>query len=197
MDYAFDRFTAEIRTALIEQGRLPAEQVELVTPKPGIAADLAFPTFRLAHERGAPTPHVAQRLADTLRFAPDSLVGSATATGPFLNVAIDPARLAATVLAEVAARGERYGHDDLGDGQTVLVEYSSPNMARRMHVGHIRSTIIGQALANILSALGYRVIGDSHIGCAGRKVHPPALPTRNSPASSWSNGSPTPWRIAE
>ncbi len=43
MDYAFDRFTAEIRTALIEQGRLPTEQVELVTPKPGIAADLAFP----------------------------------------------------------------------------------------------------------------------------------------------------------
>jgi arginyl-tRNA synthetase len=69
MDYAFDRFTAEIRTALIEQGRIPTEQVELVTPKPGIAADLAFPTFRLAHERDAPAPHVAQRLADTLRFA--------------------------------------------------------------------------------------------------------------------------------
>ncbi len=69
MDDAFDRFTAEIGTALIEQGRLPTDQVELLTPKPGIAGDLAFPTSRLAHERGAPAPHVAQRLADTLRFA--------------------------------------------------------------------------------------------------------------------------------
>lgn len=51
---------------------------------------------------------------------------------------------------KLAALGPRYGHDDLGAGRRVLVEYSSPNMARRLHIGHIRSTIIGQALANSL-----------------------------------------------
>jgi arginyl-tRNA synthetase len=168
MNYAFDRFTEEIRNALTEQGLVPAEQVELVTPKPGIPADLAFPAFRLARERGESAPQVARSLAEALRFAPHSLVGSATAAGPFLNFGLAPARLAATVLAEVALRGERYGHDDLGSGQTVLVEYSSTNMARRMHVGHVRTTIIGQALANILAALGYRVISDNHIGDWGK-----------------------------
>jgi arginyl-tRNA synthetase len=168
MDYAFDQFTEEIRKALTEQGQLPAEQVDLVAPKPGIPADLAFPTFRLARERGEPAPQVAQGLAGRLRFAPDSLVGRVTAAGPFLNFAFHPARLAATVLGEVAAHGERYGHDDRGEGQTVLVEYSSTNMARRMHVGHVRTTIIGQALANILAAQGYRVISDNHIGDWGK-----------------------------
>jgi arginyl-tRNA synthetase len=90
------------------------------------------------------------------------------AAGPFLNFSLDPARLASAVLAESERLGERYGHDDRGAGATVLVEYSSPNMARRMHVGHIRSTIIGQALANIHAALGYRVISDSHIGDWGQ-----------------------------
>jgi arginyl-tRNA synthetase len=168
MDYALDRFTAEIRDALRDQGQTPPALVELASPKPNIPADVAFPTFRAARERGIPAPQLAATLAETLRFAPGSLVGSATATGPFLNFSLDPARLAETVLAEVAARGERYGHDDLGAGRPVLVEYSSPNMARRMHVGHVRTTIIGQALANILAALGYRVISDSHIGDWGK-----------------------------
>lgn len=168
MDATFDRFTAEIRAALAEQAHLSAEQIELVTPRPGIPADLAFPTFRLARERDEAAPQVAQTLASTLRFPPDALVGRVTAAGPFLNFALAPARLAATVLTEIAARGERYGHDDRGAGRTVLIEYSSPNMARRMHIGHIRTTIIGQALANILAANGYRVISDSHIGDWGK-----------------------------
>lgn len=168
MDYALDRFSGVIRAALIEQGGIPAGLVELVTPKPGIAADLAFPVFRAARERGVPPPALARELAETLRFAPDALVGRVEAAGPFLNFSLDPARLAAATLAECDRLAERYGHDDLGAGRTILVEYSSPNMARRMHVGHIRSTIIGQALANILGALGYRVISDSHIGDWGK-----------------------------
>src|SRR5439155_16112462 len=87
---------------------------------------------------------------------------------PFLNFSLSPPRLAAAVLEEVPRLGLRYGHDDLGAGKTALVEYSSPNMARRMHVGHVRTTIIGQAVANILAALGYRVLRDSHIGDWGK-----------------------------
>ena len=168
MEYALDRFTAEIRHALLEQGQIPVDLVELVTPKAGIAADLAFPTFRAARERGEPAPELARALAGALRFGPGSLVGGVAAAGPFLNFSFAPDRLAAAVLTEVAAGGARYGHDDRGAGRTVVVEYSSPNMARRMHVGHIRTTIIGQALANIIAALGYRVIRDNHIGDWGK-----------------------------
>jgi arginyl-tRNA synthetase len=103
-----------------------------------------------------------------LRFGDASLVGGAAAVGPFLNFQVASERLAPAVLDEVARLGERYGHDDLGAGKTILVEYSSPNMARRMHVGHIRSTIIGHALANIVAALGYHAVRDSHIGDWGK-----------------------------
>ena len=168
MEYAFDRFEQDVRDALERQARVPGNLVEVVTPKPGIPADLAFPTFRLARERGVPAPHLAQDLAATLHFGPTSLVRAATAVGPFLNFSLDSARLAAAVLEEVTQLGPQYGHDGRGAGRTVLVEYSSPNMARRMHVGHIRSTIIGQALANILAALGYRVVRDSHLGDWGK-----------------------------
>lgn len=168
MDYALDRFARDVRAALVAQVGVPDTLVELVAPKPNIPADLAFPTFRLARERGRAAPQLARELANTLRFAPDSLVGGVTAIGPFLNFSLDPRRLVATVLEEIDRLGSRYGHDDLSGGRQVVVEYSSPNMARRMHVGHIRSTIIGQALANMLRALGYRVVSDNHIGDWGK-----------------------------
>ena len=168
MDYALDRFAGEIRAALATQGAVPTGLIELITPKPGIAADLAFPVFRAARERGMAPPALAAALATTLHFGPETLVGRVEAAGPFLNVSLDPARLATAVLAECDRLGDGYGHDDRGAGQTLIVEYSSPNMARRMHVGHIRSTIIGQALANILAALGYQVVSDSHIGDWGK-----------------------------
>jgi arginyl-tRNA synthetase len=91
------------------------------------------------------------------------------AVGPFLNFRLAGAQLARQVLAEVDERGARYGADDLGDGKCVVVEYSSPNIAKRMHVGHIRSTIIGQAINNILRYLGYQTIADNHLGDYGKQ----------------------------
>src|SRR5262249_38144338 len=111
---------------------------------------------------------LAQELAEALHLGPDSLIGGVAAAGPFLNFTLDPTRLAAAVLEEVERLGARYGSDDRGAGKTVMVEYSSPNVARRMHVGHIRTTIIGQALFNITAALGYHTISDNHIGDWGK-----------------------------
>lgn len=67
-------------------------------------------------------------------------------------------------MTEIETAGEAYGTVADGAGRTVVIDYSSPNIAKRMHVGHIRSTIIGQALVHIFRALGYRVIGDNHLG---------------------------------
>lgn len=168
MKYALDRFEQEVRAAIAATGKLAAEQIELTTPKTNIPADLAFPVFRAAKEQGVAPPALAQALATAIDLAPTSLVERVTAIGPFLNFTINIMQLTTEVLDEVERLGARYGHDDRSNGKTVLVEYSAPNMARRMHVAHIRSTIIGQSLFNIFAALGYHTISDNHLGDWGK-----------------------------
>ncbi len=164
MEYALDQFAREVREAILSSGRIPAAQIELATPKPNIPADLAFPAFRSAKEFGMAPPALAQQLAAAIHPAPDGLIGTIEAAGPFLNFTLNAQRLVAAVLDEVERLGDRYGSDDLGLGRTVVIDYSAPNIAKTMHVGHIRSTIIGQSLYNIFSFLGYRTIGDNHLG---------------------------------
>jgi len=169
MQYALDRFAAQIRQALLDTGLLAAEHIELAEPKANIPADLALPCFRAAKAAGVSPAQLAQQLAEALDFADDSLVGAWSAAGPFLNFTIQAQRFGQLVLAEVEAAGDRYGSDDGGAGQTVVVEYSSPNVAKRMHVGHIRSTIIGQAINNLLAFGGYTTIADNHLGDYGKQ----------------------------
>lgn len=169
MQYTLDRFAAEIQAAIAATGLVAADQIELAEPKANVAADLALPCFRAAKQRGVPPPQLAQELVAALQFPDDSLVSSVQAAGPFLNFTLNSAALARQVLQEVVQHGERYGSDDLGSARVAIVEYSSPNIARRMHVGHIRSTIIGQSINNILSFLGYRTIADNHLGDYGRQ----------------------------
>ncbi len=164
MEYALDRFARELREAIAATGAVPTEQIELVTPKPNIPADLAFPAFRAAKEQGIAPPQLVQKLAHAIQLPPDSLIESVAAAGPFLNATLNNTALSDVVLAEISRLGERYGSDDIGAGKTIVIDYSSPNIAKTMHVGHIRSTIIGQALYNIFSFLGYRTIGDNHLG---------------------------------
>ncbi len=169
MDYTLDRFTQEIYAALRTTGRVPEALLELQVPKANVPADLALPAFRAAKELNVKPPQLAQELAASVQFGPDSLVGSVEASGPFLNFTLHPQRFAVEVLQDIARLGERYGHDDLGAAKKMVLDYSSPNVAKRMHVGHIRSTIIGQALAHIFRALGYHVIGDNHLGDWGKQ----------------------------
>ncbi|MFP4437796.1 MAG: arginine--tRNA ligase [Chloroflexaceae bacterium] len=169
MEYALDRFVAAIQAALSATDQVPAALIDLQTPKPNIPADMAFPTFRVAKELGVAPPKLAQDLAAALQFAPDALVGTVETAGPFLNFTLHPERLAAAVITEITHLGDSYGHDDQGHNQRVVVDYSSPNVAKRMHVGHIRSTIIGQSLVNIFRALGYQTIGDNHLGDWGKQ----------------------------
>ncbi len=169
MDYALDRSEQQVRDALIATDKVAPALIELAEPKPNIPADLAFPTFRAAKELKLPPPQLAQELAAAVRFADDALIGSVAAAGPFLNFTLDTARLTEAVLEEIEELGPRYGSDDQGAGKTIVIDYSAPNIAKTMHVGHIRSTIIGQSLYNIFAFLGYRVIGDNHLGDWGKQ----------------------------
>src|SRR5262245_37361089 len=109
MDYALDRFEQQVRAAIMATGKVPAALIELAAPKPNIPADLAFPAFRAAKELGVAAPKLAQELAESLHFGPDTLINGVAAAGPFLNFTLDPARLTAAVLEEVERLGQRYG----------------------------------------------------------------------------------------
>jgi arginyl-tRNA synthetase len=169
MNYALERFAADVRAAISATGIIPDALVETQIPKPNVPADLCFPTFRAAKELGTPPPQLAERLAAAITMPPHSLIGDISTAGPFLNFTLHPQRLANAVLDEALRMGQHYGHSTQGHGKTVVVDYSSPNVAKRMHVGHIRSTIIGQSLVNIFRALGYRVVGDNHLGDWGKQ----------------------------
>lgn len=169
MQYALERFSAEVKAAIAATGKVPTGLIELTTPKPNIPADLAFPAFRAAKELGQAAPQLAAALAGLIQPAEGSLIGKVEAAGPFLNFSVNPQRMAAAVLEEIAARGVAYGGHADGHGQTAVVDYSAPNIAKRMHVGHIRSTIVGQAVVNLYRALGYSVVGDNHLGDWGKQ----------------------------
>jgi len=133
-----------------------------VTP----VADLRFGDYQsnaamvLAKQRKTNPKALAQQVIDRL-----DLAGLATAeiAGPgFINFRVLPAAYAAR--AEALLRDDRLGVPAVGLGRTVVVDFSAPNVAKPMHVGHIRSTIIGDALARIARFLGFRVIADNHIG---------------------------------
>ncbi len=168
MDYAFDALTREADALAAATGLIPPDRVAFGPPNPRAPADLAMPVFRIAQERGLAPPSLAAEIAAAMQAGTRALVGEITAAGPYVNVSVAPGPFAAAVLADVERLGEAYGADDLGAGQTVVVDYSAPNVAKRMHVGHVRSTVIGQALVNLFRRVGYRTVGDNHIGDWGK-----------------------------
>lgn len=139
------------------------EPVSLTTalPPAGVPADLAIPCFPLAARLRQSPQQVASRLAAALR--PGQLLAGARADGGYLNVTFARGPLAAGVVGEMLHMGHRYGAAGTGGGRAVVIDYSSPNIARPMSVGHLRSTIIGDALYKLHAFTGYRPVGVNHI----------------------------------
>jgi arginyl-tRNA synthetase len=159
-------FLARCREELV--GLLAAQGASISTSEVrdvegGIDADFAVPLFRIAKERGETPQALAERLAGSLQLK-GTRFASATALKGYLNLGFDKARFAQEVIADFSRDPDRYGSSEAGAGRTILIDYSSPNIAKPFSVGHLRSTIIGQALHNILSFLGFQVIGDNHLG---------------------------------
>lgn len=124
--------------------------------------DLAIPAHAILRSPGGSMNTITQ-LRDDLQAS----VGDAVQidqTGPFINARFSRPKLAETVLTEVATLNDTYGHNSDGNGETVVLDVSSPNIAKNMHLGHLRSTVIGEALTRILYANGYKTIRDNHLG---------------------------------
>ncbi|MDP6539367.1 MAG: arginine--tRNA ligase [Planctomycetota bacterium] len=157
-----EQFEAPIRRSLAAHTGLPEAEVRIEVPRDAALGDLAFPCFALAKTLRKAPPAIAAELAAAVEGELEGI--DAAATGPYVNFTIERALLARSVIEQVLEEGERYGDGTLGGGETVVIDLSSPNIAKPMSVGHLRSTVIGAAIQRILDALGYRTVAINHIG---------------------------------
>ena len=138
----------------------------LEQPKSSELGDIAFPTFSLAKtERKAPqiiAADIAEKI-DTAHF--DKVV----ATGPYVNFFLSKAEISGQVIKEVIKDGADYGQQNEGNNQNITIDLSSPNIAKPFSVGHLRSTVIGDALSNIFRKIGYNTIKINHLGDWGKQ----------------------------
>ncbi|MCL1995908.1 MAG: arginine--tRNA ligase [Defluviitaleaceae bacterium] len=125
--------------------------------------DFALPCFKLAKEQKKAPAAIAQEMATQLQNT-IPFVESVQQAGPYINFYLKKDDFAKNVLSEVIEKGTDYGSSTIGNGKTIVVDYSSPNIAKPFHVGHLRSTVMGQALYNIYSFLGYTCVGVNHLG---------------------------------
>ena len=155
-------FVERIRRVVAAHSGLPADEVKIESPREAGHGDLAFPCFQLAKLQRQPPPAAAVKLAQAI--ASDLSGIAVVAAGPYVNFRIERTALARAVLGAISRLGANYGGSQVGRGQTIVLDFSSPNIAKPMHVGHIRSTIIGSALQRLHAFLGYRTVGVNHIG---------------------------------
>lgn len=127
--------------------------------------DYAFPCFKLAKVLRKAPPLIAASIADAIRDA--DIFDKVEQVNAYVNMFISRENMAQQVVSQVLADGEDYGRSTIGEGKKVIVEYSSPNIAKPFHIGHIRSTVIGNSIYKIYDFLGYDTIRINHLGDYG------------------------------
>ncbi len=152
-------FKREIKALLKKELKTDAE---LEIPSNSDMGDYAFPCFMLAKELKKNPVQIAQELAKKLKKP--VFADKIEAKGAYINFFINKSKLGEIILKQILKEKDQYGSESLGRGKTVAVEYSSPNIAKPFHIGHLRSTIIGQSLYSIHKFLGYKTIRLNYLG---------------------------------
>lgn len=132
---------------------------ELAVPPDMKLGHLALPCYRLSKILKKSSTDIAHQISSHLSPELKALV-----TGPYVNFSIEKARLVFQTLSEIGLKGDRYGSDTLGGGKKIVIEYCSPNIAKKLAFHHIRSTLIGNALAHVYSFLGFQVERINFVG---------------------------------
>ncbi len=128
--------------------------------------DFALPCFKLAKTFRKAPALIAEEIRNAYP-ADDALVSEVTAVNGYVNFKIDRAFWAKETLGEVLSAREKYGSSDEGQGRTVCIDYSSVNIAKPFHIGHLSTTVLGSALYKLHKFLGYRPVGINHLGDYG------------------------------
>ena len=130
-------------------------------PKYAEQGDLAFPAFSLAKVLRKAPQAIAQEIVEAVA---DEYISQAVAMGPYANFFLSKGKFADETLHTVLEQREEYGNFDFGQGRNVIVDMSSPNIAKPMSMGHLRSTVIGNAIVNLEKKVGYNPIKVNHLG---------------------------------
>lgn len=161
-------FKEEISKLIAEQVQdLTAEEIQsmIEVPQDAKMGDYAFPCFKLAKTLRKAPPLIARGIAEAI--SGNAMFEKVEQVNAYVNMFISREEFVGDVVSAVLAEKEDYGKSNVGEGKTVIVEYSSPNIAKPFHIGHIRSTVIGNSINKIYSALGYNVIRINHLGDYG------------------------------
>ncbi|MCB5016091.1 arginine--tRNA ligase [Streptococcus mutans] len=138
----------------------------LEKPKKSSMGDLAFPTFSLAKTMRKAPQIIASELVGQIN---NSYFEKVEAVGPYINFFLNKSEISAQVLKEVIKKREDYAQVAIGQGRNIVIDLSSPNIAKPFSIGHLRSTVIGDALSNIFQKLGYETVKINHLGDWGKQ----------------------------
>lgn len=139
------------------------EICELITvPKDSANGDYCLPCFKFAKIMKKSPVVLAQEIVS--RIGAYNFLEKAEAVGGYVNFTLNKKMVAQKVVERVLSEGEEYGKSDIGEGKTICIDYSSVNIAKPFHMGHMLNTVIGGALYKIFGALGYNVVGINHLG---------------------------------
>ena len=127
--------------------------------------DYAFPCFKLARILRKSPQDIANEIGEKIELGDE--IAEIKISGGYINFYINKVILVKNVLTEIDEKQEKYGSSNIGNGKNIIVEYSSPNIAKPFHIGHLRNTIIGNSLYKIYKFLGYNTIGINHLGDYG------------------------------
>lgn len=163
-------FKSEIAKKIAQVVKLETSELEtyIEIPKDSTNGDFSFPCFRLAKELKKAPQVIASEIKEKLELEESNdIIEKIDVIGGYLNFYINKNILIKEVLSEINKEKENYGASDIGKGKNIIVEYSSPNIAKEFHIGHLRTTVIGAAFYNIYKYLGYNTIGINHLGDYG------------------------------
>ena len=141
--------------------------VAVEKPKNSKMGDISLPIFSIVKEVKKPLPEVAKVIKEHLvESSIGTFFSDVQIVSGFINITLEPLKLVEGIIDDFR-QSENYGRSNIGDGKTVVIDYSSPNIAKPFSVGHLRSTVIGHAIGNILEKLSYKVVRINHLGDFG------------------------------
>ena len=161
------QFKKEIAKEISKATEIEQNEIEgyIEIPKDQNNGDYAFPCFRLAKTFKKAPQAIAEEIKEKIEID-NNVIERIEVLGGYINFYINKNLLAKEVLEEIANKKE-YGKSEIGKGKNIIVEYSSPNIAKPFHIGHLRTTLIGNSLYRIYKYLGYNTTGINHLGDYG------------------------------
>lgn len=161
-------FTKIIAEEIAKQIGLDTNEIKgfIEIPSNKDMGDYSFPCFKLAKELRKAPQMIATELKEKLKFD-ESTISKVEVVGGYLNFFVNSEAIAKSVFEEIDTKKENYGSSNIGEGKNIVIDYSSPNIAKPFHIGHLRSTVIGNSLYKIHKKLGYSCIGINHLGDYG------------------------------